>query len=235
MPETDFIFTDNSDAAYRETINRNVAGARLSQRLWSQSRANQRNVNEVIEDSVRNGRAVTAAGKKILETTKPDVEIPKYVRELEAAATKARALSDSSILQKEIAKYKTYINSLTRGLEPEEVRKRYAHLGMRGASRMLVKRLSSANEEVYSAAVDKWVGRKASYHARVVARNETNEAHHRALIGEVQDKPYVTALKWELGSHPKRDICDTLHTQDIYGLGPGRYPKDAVPARPHPN
>src|SRR5690606_3258478 len=35
--------------------------------------------------------------------------------------------------------------------------------------------------------------------------------------------------------HPRPDICDLYANQNLYGLGPGGYPPDAVPSTPHPN
>ena len=236
MPETDFTFTNTSEDAFRETVNRNVAGMQLSTRLWRMHNGNAQNINQVVQESVRVGRAVTSAGKALLSVS-PDVamvRIPKYVQELKSAADRARVLSDSTILSKTVKKYESYINKLTRGLEPAEVQRRYAHLGIRGASRMLVKRLQSNTQEVFDSAVDKWVGRKASYQARLVARNETNEAHWRAYQKTAEDKPYVTGFKWNFGAHPKRDPCDDIKNANNYGMGAGVYPKGAVPERPHP-
>lgn len=226
----DFLFTDTAEEAYQKTVSRNVAGSKLSARLWNITNENQRNVSQVIEENVRIGRSVTSAGKEILKINDvSNVKLPKYVQELRDAGIKARALSDNSILEKTVRKYQSYINNLTRAGAPE-----YQHLGIRGASRMLVKRLKSANDEVFDSAVDKWVGRKASYQARVLARNETNEAHWTAQIDQVQDKPYVIGMKWNYGAHPRADICNEIKNANV-GLGPGIYPKDQVPARPHPN
>uniref|UniRef100_A0A6M3L3V4 Putative capsid assembly protein n=1 Tax=viral metagenome TaxID=1070528 RepID=A0A6M3L3V4_9ZZZZ len=239
MPEAQFEFTATADYAYQQTVNRNVAGSRLSDRLWKLNHQNIKDVNDVIAASIRNGRDLVSAAKELLNLRPSDfvggpdalihVKIPKYIRDLEDAARRARALSDSSILTQTIKKYRRYIDSLTRAGEPH-----YQHLGMRGASRMLVKRLQSQNQEVYEKAVEKWVKRKAAYHARLVMRNETNEAHWRALVAQAQDKPYVTAMKWNFGSHPEYDICDEIKSADLFGLGPGVYPKDQVPDRPHP-
>jgi len=207
--------------------------------LWKLNHQNVKDVNDVIAASIRNGRDLVSAAKELLNLRPSDfvggpdalihVKIPKYIRDLEDAARRARALSDSSILTQTVKKYRRYIDSLTRAGEPH-----YQHLGMRGASRMLVKRLQSQNQEVYEKAVEKWVKRKAAYHARLVMRNETNEAHWRALVAQAQDKPYVTAMKWNLGAHPEYDICDEIQSADLFGLGPGVYPKDQVPDRPHP-
>lgn len=75
-----------------------------------------------------------------------------------------------------------------------------------------------------------------SYAAMRLARTELNNAFHEAqrIQGEA---PWVGAMRWNLsGSHPKPkpDACDRLATQDIYDLGPGRYPADRLPGKPHP-
>lgn len=79
-----------------------------------------------------------------------------------------------------------------------------------------------------------------SYAAMRLARTELNNAFHEAqrIQGEA---PWVGAVVWNLsGSHPakrgraKPDACDRLATQDIYDLGPGRYPADRLPNKPHP-
>ncbi len=234
MPETDFTFTATADAAFLATVNRNVAGAKLSRRLWGLSQNHIRDINTVVSEFVRNGRSMTAAGKEIMRLDPkinwrqtpagkmiPElsagaegvlkVRIPKYIQELKTAAETARSLSDSSVLQKEIRKYQSYMAKL---MPPQaldlDVARRYQHLGIGGATRQFSKRLQSKNQEVYEKAVDKWVARKASYQARMVARNETNEAHWNALLNEGVDKPYIKGYQWMLGRHPKPDICDTL-------------------------
>ena len=35
--------------------------------------------------------------------------------------------------------------------------------------------------------------------------------------------------------HPRKDICDTHASADLYGLGAGVYPVDACPWPAHPN
>lgn len=76
-----------------------------------------------------------------------------------------------------------------------------------------------------------------SYAAMRLARTELNNAFHEATKIQASEAPWVNAVHWKLsGSHPtkKPDRCDVLATQDIYDLGPGRYPADRVPDKPHP-
>jgi hypothetical protein len=236
----DFTFTDNANEVYQETVNRSVAGMALSPRLWNLTNQNQTNLSRAVGTAVSTGTSVTAAGKELLnlsQTAKPtdiggiiNVKVPKYIQELYDAAAQARVSSDSSALQKVIRQYQGRINSLLGSNDPE-----YQHIGMGSSTKMLVKRLQSANDDVFNGALDKWIDRKAKYYARQVARNETNEANWSATQKEAGDMPFVTGMKWNLGRHPEVDICDTLHMQNIHDLGPGVYRKGEVPKRPHVN
>lgn len=76
-----------------------------------------------------------------------------------------------------------------------------------------------------------------SYAAMRLARTELNNTFHEASKIQASAAPWVNAVHWRLsGSHPskKPDRCDVLATQDIYDLGPGRYPADRIPDKPHP-
>ncbi len=237
---TDFTFTDNANAAYQETVNRSVAGMSLSPRLWNLTNTNQANISRAVGIAVRTGTSVTAAGKDLLNLSQTarstdvggiiNVKVPKYIQELYDAAAQARAVSDSNALQRVIRQYQGRINSLLGSNDPE-----YQHIGMGSSTKMFVKRLQSANDDVFNGALDKWIDRKAKYFARQVARNETNEANWLATQKEAGDMPFVTGMKWNLGRHPEVDICDTYATQNRDDLGPGVYPKGSVPKRPHPN
>ena len=70
-------------------------------------------------------------------------------------------------------------------------------------------------------------------------RTPEMEAHSRklrkSLIDEAKDKPYIVGIKWNLGMHLTNDICGKLASQDLYGMGPGVYPKNGVPSIPHDN
>lgn len=76
-----------------------------------------------------------------------------------------------------------------------------------------------------------------SYAAMRLARTELNNAFHEANKIHAAEAPWVGAVHWRLsGSHPKNkpDRCDILAGQDMFDLGPGRYPADQVPDKPHP-
>jgi len=84
------------------------------------------------------------------------------------------------------------------------------------------------------AAVRKQAG-LVSRRARLIARTEASNAEHEANSIAADESPVVETVKWNRSHrHSKRDSCDVLAEADLYGLGAGVYPTDAIPARPHP-
>jgi hypothetical protein len=74
-----------------------------------------------------------------------------------------------------------------------------------------------------------------SYAAFRLARTEINHAYQTAQEARYADEPWSTGMEWHLSnSHPEKDICDLLATQDLHGLGKGVYPFGEVPVE-HPN
>jgi len=76
------------------------------------------------------------------------------------------------------------------------------------------------------------------YAAMRLARTELNNAFHEAQK-QTAAAPWVRAVKWNLsGTHRSRvkgiDKCDIMAGQNIFELGPGRYPADSIPDKPHP-
>ncbi len=73
-----------------------------------------------------------------------------------------------------------------------------------------------------------------SYAAMRLARTELNNAFHEQQKRQ-GDAPWVKSMKWNTSkSHPRKDACDDLATQNRHGLGRGCYPADAIPDKPHP-
>lgn len=74
-----------------------------------------------------------------------------------------------------------------------------------------------------------------SYEALRTARTEVSAAYLEGTYSSGEASPVYNGVLWLLsGSHPIADICDTLASADLYGLGPGRYPAGQEPAHPHP-
>lgn len=69
-----------------------------------------------------------------------------------------------------------------------------------------------------------------------VFRTEINRAHGEAYQLGAGAHPDVIGMQFMLSpNHKVRDICDTLATQNVHGLGPGVYRVGQTPWPAHPN
>lgn len=69
-----------------------------------------------------------------------------------------------------------------------------------------------------------------------VFRTEINRAHINAYESAAFSHPDVVGTRFLLSpNHPRHDICDMHAQANLYGLGPGVYPKDKNPCPAHPN
>lgn len=71
-----------------------------------------------------------------------------------------------------------------------------------------------------------------------IAYSEIHNARAEAELQAYALDPLVECVRWELspfrGSQAEPDPCDVYAHSNFYGLGPGKYPLDAVPLPPHP-
>ncbi len=82
----------------------------------------------------------------------------------------------------------------------------------------------------------KGLGDSVRSKAMRLARTEINNSYWEARRMSSELSPVVEGIKWELSAqHPEWDVCDYLSKQDLYGLGPGVYPPELLPPKPHPN
>lgn len=72
----------------------------------------------------------------------------------------------------------------------------------------------------------------ASSRARTLARTEINNAFHAQSIADMQDRPWVNNVKWNLSkSHPAKQPYDKCDEYARIGL----FPPEHIPPKPHPN
>jgi hypothetical protein len=105
------------------------------------------------------------------------------------------------------------------------------------ALRVYIKKGSETFAEQYPNLMNRMEGRitkSTSYEALRLARNELSEAYWEGALEGYRNNEAITGVKMLLSnSHPKKDICDTLTTEDTYGLGPGCFPVEFAPDLPH--
>lgn len=158
------------------------------------------------------------SGKQVINSA----ELPNYLQKLKSAARSAangdRAMT--SELNKAIDKASSNIEKLSS------------------------KELKSAYKQVLDAAKDlnvkvmekvAWVAvqEKSRYYADRIATTEMARAWSEGFFAKNANDPRVIGYRWRLSSnHPRFDICDFHAKANLYGMGPGCYPKNKVP--PHP-
>lgn len=77
--------------------------------------------------------------------------------------------------------------------------------------------------------------RKIDYNAQRLARTMVTHAYQESFVAMTKDNPFIEAYKWiTSGGHRVCPLCIDRETSDQYGLGPGIFPKDALPLD-HPN
>lgn len=212
-----------------ETIRGRVAvdGLSLSNRIRRNTRALEREMAGTIQRSIRAGESLTRRAERLLDADDLRVGIGRHVDDLAQAARDARVLGDQSVFEDVVSAYRSRINRLGSSAAPE--------YSLRAATEQLVKELRDAAPEEIDGIVERFVLEKARYQARMIARTETIAAYRRAFVEQQAEKPHVVGIRWVLSTVPTRkpDVCDIMANQDLYGLGPGGYPKDAVPEHPH--
>ena len=79
------------------------------------------------------------------------------------------------------------------------------------------------------------VNGEVDYNAQRLARTMTQHAYQEAFVELTKDNPFIEAYQWiTSGMSNVCALCIEREEADDYGLGPGIYPKDALPLD-HPN
>lgn len=83
-----------------------------------------------------------------------------------------------------------------------------------------------------------WVAQreKNRFFADRIAQTELHRAHQAKVVQELRADEMTTVVRVKVSAtHPRLDICDLHARADLWGLGPGNYPKAKAPVPPfHP-
>lgn len=75
---------------------------------------------------------------------------------------------------------------------------------------------------------------KNRFFADRIAQTELHRAHQAQVAREIMDDDLTTVVQVRMNpTHPRTDICDLHATSDLWGLGPGCYPKEKAPVSPY--
>jgi hypothetical protein len=103
----------------------------------------------------------------------------------------------------------------------------------------LAAKIAEASADKIGKAIDDalMTGSESAYaQALRVFRTELNRAYGEAYQAAAFEHPDVVGTRFLLSpNHPRRDICDMHARANLFGLGPGVYPKGQSPWPAHPN
>lgn len=207
----------------KDAITRRVYmdGLNLSQRLHVRLAERAVEFQRILTEGLQQGRAAVALAKEIAKLDITDPQLPEYLRRLRDAVKGTRQAD--------------VIEEVLRAV-PEMLKRKPGPLGLRGPAKRVLQAAQSGSAEKLDAAIDYFLARKARYHAIVIARTEAQIAFRAGHVEKAKESPYVVGIKWNLsGSHSRPCECEVYATQNRYGLGPGVFPPDQLPERPHPN
>ena len=152
----------------------------------------------------------------------PTQSLPKFLQDLTQVARRA-GVSRGEIL----AALKPIRRQIAKGTTA----------GMRAAYSQLVDALEDQNEKALNKAIYAATQERTRYFADRIARTEMARAYQDGFLLKWDNNDDCIAYQWRLsGRHPRYDICDLYAKANLYGMGPGIFPKDKVPRLPaHPH
>lgn len=152
----------------------------------------------------------------------PTQSLPKFLQDLTQVARRA-GVSRGEIL----AALKPIRRQIAKGTTA----------GMRAAYSQLVNALEDQNEKALDKAIYAATQERTRYFADRIARTEMARAYQDGFLLKWDNNDDCIAYQWRLsGRHPRYDICDLYAKANLYGMGPGIFPKDKVPRLPaHPH
>ncbi len=221
-----------TDLVAGQSVNRaflNPRLRRLSDTLWRDNRRARTAMREALGDALRGGRSVTLAADRLLVSSDPVVHLPRYMREIEAAARSG----NTRVLWRSVRKHIGTVRELGEGASRER-----GPFTLRQHVEQFIKDAQGATHEDVDRAMRYYLQARARYQARMVARTEMSAALNDAYAEAVENEPFAAGVRWNLApTHPKPDICDMYAEADPHGLGKGTYTnndaKPPIPAHPH--
>jgi len=195
-------------------------GLNLSRRLHVRLLQREAEFKRILSQGLKQGRDAIRLAKQIQTLDVTDARLPKYLWDLERVL---RGTKDARLVDE------------IRRAAAEAAKRKEGPLGLRGPARKVVQAARTGSADALDGAIEYFLQRKVRYHSLVIARTEANNAFLAGHIEQAKAVPWVIGVKWHLsGSHDRPCECEELARQDKYGLGPGVYPPDQVPDRPHP-
>lgn len=156
--------------------------------------------------------------------------LPKYLQDVVNFSRRSDlGKNDVIALQKLVRKARRVVDRLAKNGAPNRA--------LKTSYKELLDAVESCSDKALKRAIRTAVEEKSRYVAERIARTESARAWYQGFLKDTMDDPDVVAYRWvESTRHPTEDICDEYAKVDMYGLGPGIFPKDKAPELPaHPH
>ena len=198
----------------------------LSSRIWMTSAEMQNIIKEEIKTQFRRGAAVKSFARSVDISSIPKGDIAGVFRQLEKLGRRAVDPSRIDAYKRLVRKAEGQISRLVaEGAQPSRLQKAYANV---------IKATTKQSDVAMDKAIVRAVKAKARYNAERVARTEIARAYGQAKTNTILKDDDVVGYRSVLSSeHPTSDVCDFHADADLYGMGPGVYPKDNGPPYPY--
>lgn len=157
-------------------------------------------------------------------------QLPQYLDVIASFARKSDLTkADQQALQRLVRKAKRQVDRIGANGAPDK--------SLQTAYRQLLNAVDENNTKAIENAVRTAVEEKSRYVAERIARTEAARAWADGFHARYDVDDDIAAYKWQLSSrHPHYDICDMYAHANLWGLGPGIFPKDKTPTLPvHPH
>lgn len=204
-------------------------GMTLSKRLHGASKQMREAIVDTIRTQLNLNASWTNAARELYDgynsgkAVVREQDIPNYLRLVR------HATAGSPEQLRAARQAMNNINRLARNGAPTK--------SLKAAYNQLVQQALTGSDEALQKACWVAVQEKSRYVAERIARTEMARAYADGFLADIEADDDVVAVKWKTGTrHPVFDICDMYAKADMYGLGPGIYPKDKLPKLPaHPH
>lgn len=188
-------------------------------------------LKQTIKQSLRENESWTKLAQNLTDKELTKETIPKYMKELVDKGRHAMRGNEAAIkdYRKALATAEKNISRLSENGAPTQ--------RLKVAYQSVIDATNRGSEKAISQSIEKMSLANARYNAERIARTETAKAYAQQTYVDVLDDEDVIGIGYDLNDgHPKPDICDFHTSVDLYGLGAGRYPLNALPKFPfHPN
>jgi hypothetical protein len=212
-------------------VDRPIGRITLSQRLYSQAEATASVVRGVVErhrkgfsDSRQLARELFEGygfrDEEVLTISRQNRRLPKYMRQAlldDQAVAKgfAREFARLQVKDLKTPELRTAYNDVLKGIDGIQDGPGKTHL----------------QNKIRVAFYE-----RVRYFSKRIAETELHRQFAEQQAVELMADDDIKYVQWRLSTmHPIEDICDYFAGVDLYGLGPGVYPKELAPVAPaHP-